>query len=681
MGKEKSKVKVEASSIISKKDSMKTKLGFVMIILVTIPLLIAIVVSYNSSTNKAIADAQDSLEWQARYLEDVVSKIIDKNVAAMKTLAASPATITYVEQDPNNKTIPDSAMLDQMLIIDDYLDDGNSTIITALNGQQLIRTAGDCVNIADREYFQMIISGNCPIYVSDVLVSKTNNSRIIIITVPVYDDNTGEIIGSVQRDYNMDDLHDILAAEADDAFVVDRTGAIAAHSILEIEPDQILDVSGDQFYTSEDMEGFYESINHETSEMSYVAFVKEPNTNFIIAVGEPKSEVLSAARQSATLIAIIGIIMLIISTIISMITARVFTEPLKEISNSLKDLSNGRFTKVTKNSKRKDEFGAISRDTNSVIERLEDIVGNIKVSSEQVGHSANELSEMSSSISTTADDVSNAVGEISTGASQQAEEIQTAAESTGKIGDAVDSVKNSSSDLSNIAQKMKEASEISSKSLESLQDSSVEMTEKIDEISNAISRTEEAVNSISEKVEGISGIATQTNLLSLNASIEAARAGDAGKGFAVVAEEIRKLADDSDTMASEIKVEMERLLEEARAAVEAAKDVKEGNFEQQEALGETINSINGMLDDINSTVDGVSLITKGADICDESKNAVIDMMSALSAISEENAASSEETEASMEQLANTVGTLAESAESLKAIADKLNEEMKFFNEE
>ena len=225
---------------------------------------------------------------------------------------------------------------------------------------------------------------------------------------------------------------------------------------------------------------------------------------------------------------------------------------------------------------------------------------------------------------------------------------------------------------------MKEASEISSKSLASLQDSSSEMTEKIDEISRTIGSTQTAVNNISDKVEGITSIATQTNLLSLNASIEAARAGEAGKGFAVVAEEIGKLAEDSKQMADEIKTEMEILLQQSKAAVSAAEDVRQGNNDQQIALGETLESVNGMLEDIRSTVDGVQLITDGANTCDSSKNAVVDTMSALSAISEENAASSEETGASMEELSATVTTLAGAASDLNEIAEELNKEMEFF---
>ncbi|MCR4591372.1 MAG: methyl-accepting chemotaxis protein, partial [Lachnospiraceae bacterium] len=175
-----------------------------------------------------------------------------------------------------------------------------------------------------------------------------------------------------------------------------------------------------------------------------------------------------------------------------------------------------------------------------------------------------------------------------------------------------------------------------------------------------------------------SSIASQTNLLSLNASIEAARAGEAGRGFAVVAEEIGKLADDSRIMAEEIRKEMDVLLQQSGAAVGVADEVRQGNMEQQTALGETIESINGMITDINDTVGGVQLISEGAETCDNSKNTVVDAMSALSAISEENAASSEETGASMEELSATVTTLAGEANDLKDIARKLNDEMSFF---
>jgi methyl-accepting chemotaxis protein len=131
-------------------------------------------------------------------------------------------------------------------------------------------------------------------------------------------------------------------------------------------------------------------------------------------------------------------------------------------------------------------------------------------------------------------------------------------------------------------------------------------------------------------------------------------------------------------MADDIRKEMDILLEQSRAAVQAAEDVRQGNQDQQIALGETLNAVNGMLGDISSTVGGVQLISQGADTCESSKNAVVDTMSALSAISEENAASSEETGASMQELSATVTTLAGSANNLKEIAEQLNNEMEFF---
>jgi methyl-accepting chemotaxis protein len=666
---------------INPKDSLKTTLILLMAALVAVPLLISIIISYNSSTSKAEADALELLNSNARVVEAKFAEIVEKNTSMLEAIATSPSTIVFVESyGTEGQTVPDSAMLAQLDELNAYMNDGNENIIISkVSGDQLVRTdRAELTNISDRDYFVQAVTTEEPA-ISDVVVSKSVGNRITIICVPIYNEDHTQVIGTVQRSFDLNVLHEFLAENVGDGYIADTKGMMVAHAQFEISPEDEYDLSGYEFVSSTETSGLITSTFD--GKITYMSWEQEPISGYYVVVSKTRNEIMASAIRSALIIVIIGIIMLILGIVISLVVATSFTKPIMAVTDTITKLADGRFKKIDGYAKRKDEFGEIVRSTNSVIEKLGSIVAAIKQSASTVTVSSEDLADMANQIAATTDTVANAVQEIATGAVQQAEEIQEAAENVGKITDAVGGVQSSTDNVECLAGRMKEASQTSSKSLVSLQDSSSDMTAKIEEIARIISATQNAVANINERVEGISGIAAQTNLLSLNASIEAARAGEAGKGFAVVAEEIRKLADDSDSMAQDIRTEMDELLKQAEAAVEAANLVKQGNLEQQEAIGGTLESVNGMLEDIDGTVDGIRDIAGGASTCVTSNDVVSDAMSSLSAISEENAASSETTGASVQELSATVASLANSADDLKDIAVKLNQEMEFFKDD
>ncbi|MCR4830225.1 MAG: methyl-accepting chemotaxis protein [Pseudobutyrivibrio sp.] len=671
-----------SQSGVAFKDSIKTKLISIMILVAAVPLIIAVVISYNTSTTKARNDALDLLESKANSVELEYSNVINQNIVALQAFANSKSTRDFVSKyGTEEQTVSNDEIWFEMDKINESINDGNTSIAMCIStGDQIMRTdRKEGSNISDRDYFQNCVSTKKPC-VSNIVTAKTTGNRVTNIIVPIFADDGTTVIGTVHRTYNLANLHDFLTAHVSDGYIVDRDGIVAAHSQFEITADdEPRDMSDAEYMSSSDSSGIVNM--YFSGVLTYSSWVKEPISGYIVAVSATDNEIMAEARKAAFTVIIIGVILVVVAIILSVMMAKSFTAPISSVEATLSGLADGRFIKITGHDKRKDEFGQIVRSTNSVIDRLGGIVAAIKHSAMTVTTSSEDLAEMTNQIAATTDTVANAVQEIATGAVQQAEEIQSAADNVGKITDAVTGVQSSTDNMESLASKMKEASQTSSKSLLNLQDSSSDMTAKIEEIARTISATKDAVTSINESVEGISGIASQTNLLSLNASIEAARAGEAGKGFAVVAEEIRKLADDSDSMAQDIRTQMDILLKQSEAAVAAANLVKQGNLEQQEAIGGTLNSVNGMLADIDGTVEGVRDISGGATTCVQSNDVVSEAMSSLSAISEENAASSETTGASVQELSATVSTLAASADDLKEIAVKLREEISFFKDD
>jgi len=412
--------------------------------------------------------------------------------------------------------------------------------------------------------------------------------------------------------------------------------------------------------------------------VAYVPIIQDGQVAGMAFTGKSRASVNKAIQRSTIIMIMIGSLLLIISIIVAVSSAHRFAGAVNAMNESIENLSEGKFIKATRYLERNDEIGSALRHTNELVDVLDEVVKDVKNTTEVLQSRAVDLDATSRQIAETASSVSDAVNEISRGALEQAEAVQDMASNVTNIDEAVTQVTANADSLADTAASMKSSSEESGIVFEDLAKNFREMKHNTDEIFKAIQDTSNAVHVVNEKVTMINNIASQTNLLALNASIEAARAGEAGRGFAVVATEIGNLATDSNTTADEIKEEMTSLLAVSDMATKKVAAVQEISDKVTRALSGSIDSMRSMVSQINETVRNVDSISSNTVTCMNAKNVVVDEIATLSSISEENSASSEETSASMIGLNESIQSLHASADELKGLADKLDQDMAFF---
>lgn len=400
----------------------------------------------------------------------------------------------------------------------------------------------------------------------------------------------------------------------------------------------------------------------------------------MIFVGSPSAGVNLRIQSSIILVVAIAIICILVTAIVCFRIAQRLSKAVISASEAVSSLATGNLATSVNPTilKRKDELGVMGKNVEELIEELRKIIGNIKDTSHKVLSSGNELEEISKQSSQTTEDICLAVDEIAKGAVSQAEDVESATNQISTMGDLIGQIVDSIGRLNENAMVMNNEGNESAKIMQELNHSNQLTTEAIQKIGKNVEATDHSVTKITEAVDLITDIASQTGLLSLNASIEAARAGEAGKGFAVVATEIQHLSQESGDSAQKITEIVQTLSEDSRNSMLVMKEVMERLQEQQEKLNETILKFQNVRDGITSSREHTSQIHDQAQQCDHDRNEMVDIVQNLSAISEENAASTEETTASMQELNATITLLADSAVKLKELAVALEENTKFF---
>ncbi len=357
------------------------------------------------------------------------------------------------------------------------------------------------------------------------------------------------------------------------------------------------------------------------------------------------------------------------------------TRSISHIVDSLKKLEDGilSFYIDDRTFDRSDEIGVIAESSAELRDKLQDVIKTTLELSSDVSKSGQSLAASADTALQVADQVASAVEDISKGAVSQAENVENSLSNTLEMGESIDDISSSVTELSKAATEMLQDAKHTVDAINDLMTQNEEVMKAMSEIHNQVIATNNAVKNIAEASSSITSISDQTNLLSLNASIEAARAGDAGRGFAVVATEIGSLAVQSRDAAVSINEIVEKLVEESEMSVQTIEKLNDAFNEQNAQLNNTKKDMDGVVVNVNNVDDSTRTIADKVQLLNNLKVSFNDIISELSAISQQNAASSEETTASMEELNATFALISEAASELKGLANALDEKMNYFS--
>ncbi|MCI9078795.1 MAG: hypothetical protein HFH68_07710 [Lachnospiraceae bacterium] len=416
----------------------------------------------------------------------------------------------------------------------------------------------------------------------------------------------------------------------------------------------------------------------------YYAPLCQPGKNEpvgMIFLGNPQntvSKIINKIRLQMLLIIFTGIVLasLFIYKMVSNITCS-----LKMSMGYLKDISHGRLDiKVDdKTLKRKDEIGGIGRSIESLCGQLKSIIYGIREKSKAVYIESDAMKDISQNIYNIMNEINNSIQDISISSHSQAEDAVHAGTNVTQMGDIIETNGMEISKLNGTSENMKKASDRAMNQFNEMNHVINDVHSSIHFLSEQTRLTNEAVSKISAATELITDIASQTNLLSLNASIEASRAGEHGKGFAVVAAEIQKLSQQSDSAAREIKEIVNNLSSHSEQTLDRVEETSIMIGKQEENILSAGESFHNVRNGICETADVMAYVMDKAKQLEDIRMDTVAIVQNSAAISEENTAGVAEIAAEIENVYSDIENISAKTKKLHKLSEEMSQRLEIFS--